>query len=45
MQRTGKETFEVFQESSRGGELALMTAGDRVMIGDEAVTVIEDMLQ
>jgi PhzF family phenazine biosynthesis protein len=44
-EKLGKETFLAYQASARGGELRLRIAGDRVVIGGQAVTTIEGTLK
>jgi len=39
--RLGKQEFFAYQASPRGGELKIVLTGDRVLLGGEAVTVIE----
>jgi PhzF family phenazine biosynthesis protein len=40
----GKETLSAYQASKRGGELSVRVAGDRVVLGGRAVTVLEGSL-
>jgi PhzF family phenazine biosynthesis protein len=43
-EKLGQDTFEAFQASARGGHLHLRLAGDRVIIGGQAVTVMTGTL-
>ena len=42
--RTGKSEFLAYQASRRGGEVKVRVAGDRVMLGGQAVTVMRGTL-
>ena len=42
--RTGKSEFVAYQASRRGGEVKVRVAGDRVMLGGQAVTVMRGTL-
>ena len=42
--RLGKSEFLAFQASRRGGEVKVRVAGDRVMLGGQAVTVLRGTL-
>jgi predicted PhzF superfamily epimerase YddE/YHI9 len=44
-QRTGRDSFTAWQASSRGGEVRVKVAGDRVLLGGRAVTVLEGTLR
>ncbi|MDT8357288.1 MAG: PhzF family phenazine biosynthesis protein [Methanomicrobiaceae archaeon] len=44
-QRTGRNTFTAWQASPRGGEVRVEIAGDRVLLGGRAVTVLEGRLR
>jgi len=39
--RTGKKAFKALQCSSRGGEISVTVEGERVLLGGQAVTVME----
>jgi PhzF family phenazine biosynthesis protein len=43
--KLGKTTFTAYQASARGGELRPRILGERVIIGGQAVTVIEGLLK
>jgi Predicted epimerase, PhzC/PhzF homolog len=42
--KLGRKSLSAFQASSRGGELRVTLAGDRVLIAGKAVTVIKGEL-
>ena len=42
--RLGKEKFNAYQLSERGGRLKVQVAGERVLISGKAVTIIEGNL-
>lgn len=42
--KLGKDRFDAYQASERGGELKVQVAGDRVLISGKAVTVMEGSL-
>jgi PhzF family phenazine biosynthesis protein len=43
-QRLGKDTFVAYQASARGGVVRVRLAGDRVLLGGQAVTVLRGEL-
>ncbi len=44
-EKLGKTSLMAFQASARGGELRVQTAGERVILAGQAVTVIEGLLK
>jgi predicted PhzF superfamily epimerase YddE/YHI9 len=40
MGRVGKSDFTAYQASTRGGTVQVRVAGDRVLLGGQAVTVM-----
>ena len=42
--KLGKEDFLAFQASSRGGALRVRVVGERVLLGGQAVTVLQGRL-